>query len=244
MSRTALSRTAWARELRESLFTSGTVFDLLGADLSASDEWAAFAESWSRLPVDGFMAHGETYRLRRHSVFNVHADGAVEHLPPRPYLQTLDVNHLNGDVLRSYEPIEPHITAGSLFRSLLTSVTDVLTGIHGPDVWHHQCFQNRITTSAEETGQPTPEGVHRDGVDYVVTLMIARENVEGGRSGLYDATTRRPLYSRTLTAPGDLLIADDERTLHDATPIVPTVPGRPGHRDVFIDVITRGTAPR
>ncbi|EFL29146.1 putative agglutination protein [Streptomyces himastatinicus ATCC 53653] len=236
--------TIWAKEIVENRFASGSVFTLLDEDDSTPADWDTFADSWSRLPVDAFMAHGETYRRRRHSVFNVYADGLIDELEPRPYLQSPDINHLNGGVLRTYEPIETAITSGSLFRGLLAGLTAVLTEVHGFDVWHHQCFQNRITTSSEQTGNPTPEGMHRDGVDYVVTLLVRRCGIEGGRSGLYDAVTRRQVHSETLTAPGDTLIADDGETLHDATPITPAAPDRPGYRDVFIDVITRGSQPR
>ncbi|MFC7309255.1 2OG-Fe dioxygenase family protein [Streptomyces monticola] len=239
-----MNQDLWAKELDEHLYARGRVTELIGREVAGTPEWEDFRESWSRLPVDAFMAHGETYRLRRHSVFNVRADGTVEGQPSRPYLQTTDINHLNGGVRRSYAPIEEPIVSGRLFTDLLKGITAVLTAVHGPDVWHHQCFQNRITTDRRQTGNPTPEGIHRDGVDYVVTLLIDRHHIDGGRTGIYDAVSRRQLHSETLLRPGDMVIADDERTLHDATPITPADSSASGHRDVFIDVITRGTAPR
>ncbi|MFG2600807.1 2OG-Fe dioxygenase family protein [Streptomyces sp. NPDC048462] len=233
----------WAKALTDQLFVSGEATDLIDDQEGFEKEWSAFADSWSRLPVDAFMAHGETYRLRRHSVFNVSGTGDIEELAAKPYLQPLAINHLNGDVLRTYDPIEREIAGGGLFRDLLTGITAVLTCMHGPHTWHHQCFQNRILAGSGTTGQPTPEGIHRDGVDYVVTLLVNRHNIGGGESGIYDAESRRKIHSQTLLAPGDMLLADDAKTLHDATPIEPQQDGEGAYRDVFIDVITRGTRP-
>ncbi|OEV08369.1 agglutination protein [Streptomyces nanshensis] len=235
---------ARAQELGERMFTRGHVTSLVGQEVHA-EEWKVFSESWHRLPVDAFMADGEKYRLRRHTVFNVNSDSGIEQLPPRPYVQTLDINHLNGDVRRSYDGIERPVTGSRFFRSLLLGLSALLDELQdGPCTWHHQCFQNRITTSGSEVGNPTPEGVHRDGVDYVLTMIVDRHNITGGCSGIYEASTRKPLHSETLTEPGSFLLADDERTRHDATSVFPLDPALPAHRDVFIDVITRGTQPR
>ena len=37
-----------------------------------------------------------------------------------------------------------------------------------------------------EAGQPTPEGMHRDGVDWVLVLMVRRENIKSGETTIYD----------------------------------------------------------
>ncbi|MGW7520033.1 2OG-Fe dioxygenase family protein [Streptomyces sp. NPDC054796] len=232
-----------AQALRDQWYSRGQAEDLIGPEANSSRDWKLFAESWNGLPVDTFMGGGETYRRRRHTVFNVHTDGQFEQLAPRPYVQSSEINNLEGDVQRYFEPIEPEVTGSALFAGLLSGLSAILEELHGPDVWHHQCFQNRIVTSTEKTGDPTPWGPHCDGVDYVVTLLVARHNVRGGRTGLYDAGTKERLHAETLL-PGDLLIADDTRTLHDATPLTPVDPAEPGHRDVFIDVITRGSEPR
>ena len=42
--------------------------------------------------------------------------------------------------------------------------------------------------------------MHRDGVDWVLVLMVRRENVASGETTIYDLV-RRPLGSFTLTAP-------------------------------------------
>jgi hypothetical protein len=40
-------------------------------------------------------------------------------------------------------------------------------------------------SAPDEPGQPTPEGVHRDGVDYVLVLMVRRTNIAQGTTTIH-----------------------------------------------------------
>lgn len=46
--------------------------------------------------------------------------------------------------------------------------------------WKIQLHQMRVVTNDKETGKPTPEGIHRDGVDFVFIYMINCKNITGG----------------------------------------------------------------
>src|SRR5256885_15429439 len=80
--------------------------------------------------------------------------------------------------------------------------------------------------------------MHRDGVDWVLVLMVRRENVASGETTIYDLV-RRPLGSFTLTAPLDSALADDGRAYHGVTPLAPLDPQRLAYRDVLV-----ATSPR
>ena len=71
-----------------------------------------------------------------------------------------------------------------------------------PEAWHVELHQFRIEARPGEAGRPTPEGMHRDGVDWVLVLMVRRENIASGETTIYDLV-KRPLGSFTLTAPLD-----------------------------------------
>ena len=79
--------------------------------------------------------------------------------------------------------------------------------------------------------RPTPEGAHRDGVGFVAILLVAREQVKGGESRVFDASSSNGKRF-TLTEPWSLLLLDDMRVIHESTPIQPTAPG--GHRDTLV----------
>ena len=80
---------------------------------------------------------------------------------------------------------------------------------------------------------PTPEGVHRDGVDYVMVLMVKRQNIAEGTTTIH-ATDGRQLASFTLTEPLDMTLVDDGRCLHGVTPVAPIDPSAQAYRNVLV----------
>jgi hypothetical protein len=89
-------------------------------------------------------------------------------------------------------------------------------------------------------GKPTPEGMHRDGVDYVLVLLVNRRNIQSGTTTVHDLD-KRTLGSFTLTDPLDSALVDDARCFHGVTPVEPENPAQPAYRDVLV-VTFRKTA--
>jgi hypothetical protein len=106
------------------------------------------------------------------------------------------------------------------------------------DAWHVEVHQFRIDARAGAPGQPTPEGVHRDGVDFVLVLLANRENIVSGTTTVYELEGR-PLGSFTLSRPFDAAILDDRRVAHGVTAVAPLDPARPGCRDVLVVTFRR-----
>src|SRR5262249_44137768 len=102
-----------------------------------------------------------------------------------------------------------------------------------PRAWHIEVHQFRIEARADEEGQPTPEGVHRDGVDFVLVLLVSRENIASGTTTVY-AIDGRPLGRFTLPTPFDAVLVDDARVCHGVTPVRALDPARAAHRDVLV----------
>jgi hypothetical protein len=57
--------------------------------------------------------------------------------------------------------------------------------------------------------------------------------VTGGESSVFtdDGTA---IFSYQMSEPGDQILLDDRRVMHDVTPVLPVDAGRPAHRDVLI----------
>ncbi|MFI5520551.1 2OG-Fe dioxygenase family protein [Streptomyces platensis] len=228
------------RHLESQGYIHGKLSAVLGAQFVQSAEWKQFSDSWNNLSQDGYMADGGTYRERRYSEFSYDAaDGSMSLTAHVPYSQTTEVNYLNGGIERHFEPFEAHVAASPALRSVFQWCADSLSQTVGEATWKIQTFQNRILARSEEDGQPTPEGMHRDGVDFVLTLLIERESIEGGVSAVYDARTQECLREVALSDPGEFLFADDERLLHSVTALTPSATGGQGHRDVLIAMFTR-----
>ena len=86
--------------------------------------------------------------------------------------------------------------------------------------------------------RPTPEGMHRDGVDHVLVLLIGRRNVRSGETSVHDLTGRT-LGSFTLTEPLDAALVEDRRVMHGVTPVEPMDPASVGYRDVLVVTFKR-----
>src|SRR5579872_1534688 len=204
-------------------------------------DWEAFAKSWDDLGVDTYMADGGRYRRRRFAVFRATAEG-VARKPHQPHYQSRDYNPLNGDIERWFEPVKPEIAGHPALRAILDTCYrlfhELTPAATRPSSWHVEIHQFRIEANAAEAGQPTPEGMHRDGVDWVLVLLVDRVNIRSGETTIADQR-KRPLGSFTLTGALDAAMTDDNRVYHGVTPVTPLDPARPGHRDVLVVTFRR-----
>jgi hypothetical protein len=198
-------------------------------------DWDAFAASWDDLALDTYMADRGRYRKRRHAVFAATADGATVRETHQPHFQSLEYNPLHGDIERWFAPILPDIGEGPSLRTIL-AFCRTLFGALAPATraWRIELHQFRIEARPGEEGRPTPEGAHRDGVDYVLVLLIRRRNIAEGTTTIQSAEDRRLLGSFTLTEPFDAALVDDARVYHGVTPVEPLDPALPAYRDVLV----------
>lgn len=203
-----------------------------------AEDWDRFAAEWDDLVPDGYMADGGTYRHRRYS--KVHLDVASGELtlqPHGPYQQSMTVNSLNGGTERHFEPCTQTFWANPVLQSLLIRLGEAFTAANQNKDWTIRLHPYRILASRQETGQPAPEGRHRDGVTFIMTLMIDRRNVTGGESSVH-TDEGETLFTVTLTERGEILMGDDRKTLHGVTPIHPAANAATGHRDVLVIAFT------
>ena len=192
-------------------------------------ELEALKPDWDDLPPDNFLRDGGRYRWRRHSCFIVGPD-SVTQVPHRAHYQPLEYNALHGGMLRMFEPVAPRTVLLPVWSELLRCIARVCSAVKGARPWYVEAHQFRIGTS-NGIGRPTPEGAHRDGVDFVAILLVARDNVSGGESRIFEADG--PHGQRfTLNEPWTLILLDDQRVIHESTPIQPLAEG--GHRDTLV----------
>jgi hypothetical protein len=202
-------------------------------------DWDSFAASWGNLETDTYMADGGRYRRRRHAVYNVAADGTVARQPHQPHYQSLDFNDLNGGIDRWFAPVEPDIGGSASMHTVLELCRSCFAKL-APDTkaWKVEVHQFRIEAKPGESGKPTPEGMHRDGVDYVLVLLVRRHNVVSGTTTIADLD-KTPLGSFTLSDAFDAALVDDARAYHGVTPIEPQDPDVPAFRDVLVVTFRR-----
>ncbi len=233
-----LSRTD---ELHERLIGRGfAVLDSasLGALAGVREgEFASWTKYWNDLRRDEYLRDGGRYRKRRHGCFVV--DGsAVRAVPHRAHWQSLDYNALHGGIERWFEPLDTEFAADPAWNALLVGLARTASSLRGAQPWYVEAHPFRIDT-ADGIGRPTPEGAHRDGVDLVAVVLVARHAIKGGETRVFDAHGTQGVRF-TLEEPWSALLLDDERVVHESTPIQPLDPAQPGHRDTLVITLRAG----
>lgn len=192
---------------------------------------ATWCRYWDDLPSDRYLRDGGHYRQRRHSCFVVRGD-SVTQAPHRPHWQSVEYNALHGGIERHFEPMPAAWTADPAWYRLLRGVAGCATRLRGEQPWYVEAHPFRITT-AGGIGRPTPEGAHRDGVDFVAVILVSRVGIKGGETRVFEAAGPHGLRF-TLDQPFSALLLDDARVIHESTPIQPLDPPREGHRDTLV----------
>ena len=201
-------------------------------------DWVRFADSWNDLPLDDYMADQGRYRRRRHAVYAVRGGGKPERQPAQPHYQALDYNPLNGGIERWFEPIREDVGRGATMRAILGWCAGFFDGLVPGADWHVEVHQFRIEAQGFLAGKPTPEGMHRDGVDYVLVLLVQRRNIDSGTTMIGD-DDQGFFDSFTLTDPFDAALVDDRRLFHGVTAVQAHDPSKPAYRDVLVVTFKR-----
>lgn len=207
---------------------------------AARVSWERFAQSWQDLGSDLYMADGGRYRRRRHAAF-LAAHGQITRKPHQPHFQSRDYNPLNGDVQRWFDQVLPGTVelpvTQAIFDFCLSMIAHTAEAPAGLP-WHVEFHQFRIETKLDHVGRPTPEGMHRDGVDWAFVMLICRQNVRDGVTEIGSPQGAK-LGSFLLQSPGDAVFLDDHRIMHGVTEIHAIDPTLPAYRDVLVVTFAR-----
>jgi hypothetical protein len=214
-------------------FLHGSETSALFAEEIMTDDWAAFAASWDDLKTDEYMADGGRYRRRRFAVYVTEPGGQISRAAHQPHYQARSYNQLNGGIERWFEPITETTSINPAFTALLSTSRALFDRLAATPAWHIEAHQFRIEAGPGGAGQPTPEGMHRDGVDYVLVSLIRRQNIEQGTTTIHDLNGQA-LGSFTLTNKLDSALVDDRLVFHGVTAVTPTNPALPAFRDVLV----------
>lgn len=175
-------------------------------------------DTWNDMPADSYLRDGGRYRRRRHGSFIVDS-ATCQQVPHRAHYQSPTYNALHGGLERWFAPLQARLCEAPEWSALLVAIGRCFSELKAGARWYVEAHQFRIDTS-DGVGRPTPEGAHRDGVDFIALFLIARREIRGGETRVFDA--QGPSGVRfTLSAPWTALLLDDARVIHETTPIQP-----------------------
>jgi len=222
-----------AKDLTQSMRDEGfavvsaeTVAEFSGVTLASLQ---TLSRQWEGLPRDPYLKDGGRYRFRRHASYEIKG-GSLSLVPHRAHWQSLDYNALHGGIERWFEPIQAALFNDPAWQAVLLGIAKVISSLKPVTTWFVEAHQFRIDTT-DGIGRPTPEGAHRDGVDFVAVFLLDRVGIKGGETRIFDAGGSAGLRF-TLTQPWSLLLMNDERMIHESTPIQPLA--NYGYRDTLV----------
>ncbi len=185
-----------------------------------------FQPFFENLPIDPYIKG--KYRSRRLSRFIVSRDKLVK-LPRGYLLQSREYNPLLGGIKREFAELDNALIELDIFKHLIFAFCDSCQLDREAEIDVHQI---RTTCSPNNLGNPAPEGIHRDGSDFIGIFSAGRHNIKGGATHLYAAKKEKPVFNKVLQ-PGEIILVNEHQFFHFTTPIKPQNPGL-GTRDVFV----------
>ena len=265
MSTTTTIRPRWGKPFQILMCRtrSGAVYRKLASHDLLYYPWSAFRTlrlSFNDLAVDLQTEDHRPVRLRRFANFDVDIrdDNAFHVTDTQTTTFQQDVNDFR-NVERTFAPMLPTTTTDPKFLHILGQVA-ALTKLQlrystnepnniasSLNVSVHQVrlIAYPDTPCSRPAQPPTsnaPEGIHRDGADYIVSAFVMnRHNICGGETVVYNNNEyedqpAEELY-RTTLEPGTLFFQDDRQLWHDVTPLYAAKTEPPhtwlGYRDLL-----------
>ena len=150
-------------------------------------ELDALRPSWDALPPDAHLRDGGRYRRRRHASFVV--DGSersswcrIARTGSRSNTTRCTAASSAGSSRSTADVVARAGVARHPARVRRAS----RRRLKGAQPWYVEAHQFRIDTT-DGIGRPTPEGAHRDGVDFVAVVLVGREGIKGGETRVFAA---------------------------------------------------------
>lgn len=202
------------------------IFDL--PPLNDSDR-----ESFSDLALDTYIPVKNRYR--RFAQYRMsHQDGSwqFERLPYRPYVTFAKYNSVAGGIKREYQPLLTDFTEH--IRLAAEAIP-----LPPEDDWQINVHQYRIFVDQSRQGVIVPEGVHRDGHEYVFIGVYERANVIGAEMSLRPGDDKDTPYFSTTIHAGQGVVFNDRDVWHYVSEIEAIDPTRAGYRDTVVVAFSR-----
>ncbi len=189
--------------------------------------------SYNNLPIDSDYPDKLTVptRYRRHCRFNINITDNNIHIKQ---------NHCNKfkqnvtdfrNNTREFKPIEQS-TIDNYFVGLISQIIS-LSHYFNPIIKKYilDIHQVRLLSFQDISSDNSPEGIHKDGADYIISAMIInKHNIYNDTSLIYDKN-KSEIYRCNLDV-GDFIFQDDVNLWHDILPIK-SCKNYIGYRDIL-----------
>ncbi|MDJ0660204.1 MAG: 2OG-Fe dioxygenase family protein [Crocosphaera sp.] len=182
------------------------------------------------IPKDPYIREGYRYK----SLARCRVKGnIIEKQPHTPLFQNKKINPVNGGLVRVYPEIE-NLNCAKEAILWFTKTFKI-------DYSYEILVQaQRTKCTVRKAGITTPEGFHRDDIDFLAILCVNQSNILGSETQLKDHQGN--IVFKKVLNPGEMLLIDDSKLLHYTSPITLKNPAvnHFGFRDVLIISTAKG----
>lgn len=183
--------------------------------------------TFANLPEDKYAE--KRLRSRRYSRYKLDKNGMLHHMVHKDFMQVKEINKAVGDVERRFEEIDKKLERNPAFLKMFHEFrahTNLSEGsiIEAHQIrWHCKRFVKI----------PAPEGIHKDGFDFIAMFLVDSHNIEGGDIMIYPSLDAAPIFKKRL-APGEYVMLNDKQLYHYAAPLVPLPNDQEGYWDLIV----------
>lgn len=174
-------------------------------------------------------------RFRRFAQYRMTYDEnswQFEQLPHRPYVTFSKFNSVAGGIKREYQPLLIDLAAH--IRIAAETIP-----LHRGDQWQINVHQYRIFVDSERQGVIVPEGVHRDGHEYVFIGVYGRTNVSGAEMSFRLNEDKNTSFFTTTLQVDQGVVFSDRDMWHYVSEIELIDPSCVGYRDTVVVAFSR-----
>jgi hypothetical protein len=185
-------------------------------------------ESWvSTLSPQAKKKWDEVMPFRQRAVaqFDVTTQGSRPYMMRKVdqgYLQDKKQKDYRG-MVRYFAPMKEEVVEDSWFQQWLLAVIDRFYAWYGQVVpFAMAVHQVSVLARQGYQGYGSPEGIHQDGADCIVSaLVIERHGVTGGESRVYHDSNLKKAFWRKELQEGEMIFQSDalSHLWHEVTPI-------------------------
>lgn len=184
--------------------------------------WHRLRDDYEDLPADEFLPGNDKYRFRRYDRFYFYPEtGDLSLLPHQDYFQATDINTVTGGVIRRFAPLKAETVTNPFLHELIRfdfaqfPLTDPSMRYQA---WQVDVHEMLVIAQPDSNAHPTPEGIHRDGAEFVTVHIAVLENASGATVTIYD-DDKQPLDSFQLQNVLDSYLFEDDKLWHGVTPL-------------------------
>ncbi len=186
--------------------------------------------SFSNLTFDQYIGKNRFRRFSQYKMnYTKNNKWNFDLLPHKEYVAYSKYNSVAGGIRRFYDPIEVDFTTwintGAKEMNLDTS-----------EEWQINVHQYRVLVgnNIEGDGITVPEGIHKDGHEYVMIAVFGRCNIKGGEMKLYTDSKGDECFFNKVVKENQIALLDDMEIYHYVTPISTIKDDLRGHRDILV----------